>query len=1146
MKKKRNQGDFGVWADFPKIYRIMRLMCLFMIMALVQVSASTYSQNTKLSLSGQKLTIEQVLSRIEDQTDFSFFYNSKEVDLSKVVNVAVKDQSIEEVLDFLMEGTGMTYTISNKLIVIHKSKDAGFAGINSQQTKTVTGKVTDSSGSPLPGVTVLVKGTTQGIITDADGNYSLAKVSEDAVLVFSFVGMKSQEIEVSGKTTADVVMEEDAIGIEEIVAIGYGSVKKSTVTGAISSVQMETIQPLATQRVDQMLQGQAAGVMVLNTDGAPGGNTTIRIRGMNSIQGGNNALIVIDGFQGGDLNALNPNDIASVEILKDASATAIYGSQGANGVVLIETKKGKTDKPVINFSTEFGTSNLMMGGIELMNAVEYAREMNSVEMADNYDRTPIPIFTDAEIAELEKTGGTDWLDEIFNTALTQTYQLSLSGKTKNVNYFLSGSFLNQDGILKESDYKRYTLRANVSADINNWLSCGINWQGTQQDKSGVEFGSGINYSANPIAGAMLFSPAIQVYDDLGNYSEGDDRYGATVWNPVASVMEPEVENKNTQNIVNLFVEFKLLKGLTLKLSGGANINNRTYTEFYNDKTQEGEEANGGRATATNTVGRSYQNSNILTYTNDFGKHHINATAVGEIKYASKYEFSANGSAFTIQKTGINNLEGTDIQTISSLCYDRKMNSALTRINYGYDDKYLISFSYRADGSSVFGENSKWGYFPSASLGWRLSKENFMKNIEPVSNLMLRFSWGKTGNQAIDAYETLAKVSSSGTYPWDGGESSNVAFEISAASNPDLKWETTRQTNIGLDLSLLNNRLRMSAEYYDKVTEDLLMEREIPLSSGLSSIIDNVGSIGNNGWEFSINGDFQFGSLYWKMGVNYSFSETKVLDLGDDEYIAYKAGGSGHGANIPFMYLTEGESFGQIMGFGYEGTWNTGEEEEAGKYGQMVGDSKYTDVNDDGIINYDHDWKVIGNTLPDFIFGITNQFNYKKWELSFLIQGTFGNDIFNVARIKRERVGEGYSKDFLNRWTEDNQDTDIPGLIDQQTREDYKLAWNEAHPDAPFVSTVSFPADGGNVCERWVEDASYIRMKNITLSYTFPKSRYFNNLRLYVGATNLFTITKYKGFDPEVSSFTDNDAQMGTDFNNYPQSRTYTVGINVTF
>ncbi len=1057
-------------------------------------------------------------------------------------------QTARQTLGNLIEGTGIKHEVNGRQIALMKQSETfTFAPEETlAQQKSVSGTVTDGTGQPLPGVTVVIKGTTQGTVTNVDGEYTIPNIPENATLQFSFVGMRTQEVVVGSQTRINVGMVVDAIGIDEVVAIGYGTVKKSVITGAISSVQMETVQPVATQRVDQMLQGRASGVLVLNTDGSPGGNTTIRIRGMNSIQGGNNALIVVDGFQGGDLSAINPRDIASIEILKDASATAIYGAQGANGVVLIETKKGKTDKPTINYSSELGISNILMGGIELMGAAEYAREQNRYELADNFERTPIPIFTEAEIAEFEKTGGTNWIDEVYRTGTTQTHQLSLSGRTNLLNYFASGSIYDQKGIMLNSGYKRYSLRTNLIANINSWLKFNLNWDASQQDKSGPQFGGQLDWPGNPVLGALQFAPTLPVYDENGNYSSPNPKYGEPIlWNPVASAIETLNENEKTTNNVNLYMDFNLMEGLSLRVGGAARYTDYNVRRFLNKKTFAGNQDN-GQGYAYYSKSKNFQSSNVLNYDNDFGKHHINAILVGEIKYDNSFSFEANNKDFTVHETSVYNLGGANIQRTSSGFSERKINSAVTRVNYGYAEKYIFAASYRADGSSVFGTNNKWAYFPSISLGWRLSEEAFISDLGLFDNFMIRVSWGKTGNQAISTYQTLSRIGGNGVYPWDGGSSANLGFQISSASNPNLKWETTTQSNIGLDLAMFRSRLRFSAEYYDKVTDDLLMARELPRTTGLSSIIDNVGSMGNKGWEFSIDGDINIRKLKWTTGISFTASTTTVLDLGDDEFLSYAAGGSGHSTNIPFMFLTPGEPFGQIMGFGYEGTWNLGEEDEAAKFGQMPGDPKYTDVNKDGKIDYDHDFKVIGNALPDFIFGINNQFKLKNWELTFLWQGTYGNDLFNVARTRREDGRNGYSVEKLNRWTPENQNTDVPALHTSQYRHDYQETWNETHPNNPLISTITFPASGSNVHSRWIEDASYIRLKNLTLAYNVPVARVVSNLRIFASGTNLLTFTKYSGFDPEVSSFTGSDGQLGTDYNNYPPSRFFNFGVDVTF
>lgn len=1026
------------------------------------------------------------------------------------------------------------------------SYNSNVSNFSAVQEITVSGTVTDAqTGEELPGVNIMIRGTSLGTVTNVDGEYSIDVPGSQAVLVYSFIGYAQQIRSVGDLQTIDIEMEQDLTALDEVQVIGYGSVRKSVLTGAISRVEMETIQPIATQRVDQMLQGRASGVLVLNTDGSPGGNTTIRIRGMNSIQGGNSALIVVDGFQGADLQSINPQDIASIEVLKDASATAIYGAQGANGVILIETKRGRTEKPVINYSSEFGTSSILMGGIELMDAAEYARDQNRYEMADDFDRTPTPLFTDAEIAEFERTGGTDWVDEVYRNALTQNHQISVSGQADLVNYYVSGAAYNQEGIMMNSGYQRYSLRANLNADVTDWASFTLNWDGSQQDRHGPQFGAQLDWPGNPVLGALQFAPTLPVYDEDGNYTGPHLLYGEPIlWNPVASAKEPLNENERTTNNVNINMDFSLAEGLTLRLGGGARFSDYRVRRFLNNKTHAGTVYN-GQGYAYSSTGRNFQSSNILTYTRDFGVHYINAIAVGEVKYNESYNFNVNNQAFTVHETGVYNLGGADIQRTGSGYSERKINSALARFNYGYDNKYILAASYRVDGSSVFGAETKWASFPSFSAGWRLSNEAFIRDLDLFNNLMIRYSWGKTGNQAIGTYQTLARIGGGGFYPWDGGSGVNLGYQIASASNPNLKWETTTQSNIGVDLSMFRGRLRVSVEYYDKLTEDLLMAREIPRTTGLSSIIDNVGSMQNKGWEFSLDGDIHIGDFRWTTGGSLTASSTTVVDLGDDESIRYSAGGSGHQVNIPFMFLTEGEPFGQIMGYGYEGTWNTGEEAEAARYGQMPGDPRYTDVNDDGIIDYDNDFKVIGNAMPDFIFGINNQFNFRNWELTMLWQGTYGNDLFNVARTRRENSRPGYSTAKLDRWTPDNQDTDVPVLHIATERHAYREAWNEANPDNPLVNTINLEG-GSNLTSRWLEDASYIRLKNLTIGYNVPVTSYISHLRIFATATNLLTFTNYSGFDPETSSYTGSDGQLGTDFNNYPPSRFINFGINVTF
>ena len=626
-----------------------------------------------------------------------------------------------------------------------------------------------------------------------------------------------------------------------------------------------------------------------------------------------------------------------------------------------------------------------------------------------------------------------------------------------------------------------------------------------------------------------------MYDENGNYWVHTPGYGPSdTWNPLASAIEPKIDNNLIRNNLNAYLNFKILNGLSFKITGGANIENGNNEIYHNLKTYEGKQ-NTGLAVVTDNIFRRFQNSNILTYDREINKHHFTVTAVAEQQY-SKFKYnSIRASKFTVDETGASDLGGAGLSVLSSDENEKVLNSYLGRINYSYNDKYLLTASYRADGSSVFGQNNKWGYFPSASVAWRASQEEFISDLDIFSDLKLRASWGITGNQAISPYQTLARISSGANYPYNGGEGTELGFYIANAANPDLKWESTEQTDIGIDFGLFNGRLNVTADYYYKKTNDLLMPRGLPGYTGFSSVIDNVGSIENKGFEFTISGDPMVGRLRWNSSLNISTNKNKVLDLGENDRIGYRTTKGGYSVNTPFMYLVEGEPFGQIYGFKYEGVWGTDKASEAAAWGQLPGDPRFTDVNGDGEVD-NKDLTVIGNAFPDFIFGWSNRFTYGNFDLDFLIQGSKGNDLFNMGRIRLENPGEGTSSRLLDRWTPENQDTDVPGFIDEKTREDAAL---ESHVNIPDQRI-----------SRWVEDASYIRLKNIMLGYNLPQdlTRRFNikNLRVFVSATNLVTITDYTGYDPETSAYNTNDAQIGVDFSNYPQSKYYNIGLNLSF
>jgi TonB-linked SusC/RagA family outer membrane protein len=1009
------------------------------------------------------------------------------------------------------------------------------------QPVRVTGTVTDAStGEPLIGVNVIIEGTTIGVITDNDGKFSIDVPDRNAVLQISYVGFVTQGIAVDGMTVIDVALISDIRALEEVVVTGYGSVRKTDLTGSVSSIKPDQIVQMPLQRVDQAIQGRATGVYVLNTDGAPGGTTLIRIRGLNSINGGNQPLIIIDGLQGADLNQINPYDIESMEILKDASATAIYGSRGANGVILVTTKLGRPGKPVIDAGYSVSIQNLARK-LPVMNAGDFARTFNAYRMTQTQQgATPEPEFTEAEIAEFDRTGGTDWQDVVYETGIMHNTNLAISGATDRLKYMVSSSYLNHKGILINSQYDRISLRANLAADITKWVDFGLNYSYTRENYQSPPFRNEAGWLSEVVNNAPRWAPTEPVYDADGNYWRHTSGYGAyDTWNPLASAREPIIQNPTYQNNANLFLNFKIVKGLSLKIIGGAQYENGYHKDYYNLKTKNGLSAN-GLGTVNEDLFERYQNTNILTYDNTFGSHHLTFTGVVEQIYNKSTGSSMTGRNFLVDQLNIDNMAGAGTVSVSSYHSERSLLSYMGRINYVLMDRYLAAVSYRADASSVFGTDNKWGYFPSGSLAWRISEESFLRDISFINDLKIRGSWGVTGNQAISPYASLASLGSGEdwNYPWDN-QVDNIGFGISSIANPNLKWESTTQTDVGLDVSLFNGRLTSTFDVYKKVTEDLLMPRELPGYVGVSTVLDNVGSIENKGLEFMLGGDPFVGDFRWNTSFNITANRNEVLDLGGDDFIAYRPSYGGYGISSGFMYLQVGEPYGLMNGWQYLGMWRTDQEAEARSFGQLPGMPHYADISGpdgvpDGKID-NNDRTAIGYAFPKFTWGFTNRFMYKGVELSFLIIGSHGNDLFNTLRIRRESWWEGNDPKLLDPWTADNQGSDIEALYDG--------AWLE---EQALESQVTVQ---GNTT-RWVEDASFIKLKLITLAYSLDQKLLrtigFSKARVYVSATNLLTITDYTGYDPEVAQWNNRDATLGVDFSSYPQAKTYTVGIDLTF
>ena len=1028
--------------------------------------------------------------------------------------------------------------------------------------KTIGGTVRDENGNPLSGASVTVKGSTTGTATDENGRFSLVVPDDAAVLVISYTGYASTEVSIRGKTVVTVSMRIDDNTAEEVVVVGYGTQKKSDLTGAVSSVKGGDLTKLPSQRVDQALQGRASGVSVQNTDGAPGGNATIRIRGGNSITGSNNALVVVDGLQGVDINTINPNDVESLEVLKDASATAIYGARGANGVILITTKKGTAGKAVFNYNFNIGSQQLNHK-LDLLSAGDFARKANDNAATQTGTAsspiTPVIPFTDKQISDLDASGGTDWQDVIFRSAMIQNHLLSVSGGTENVRYFVSGGYLDQQGIVVNTDYKRYTLRSNLDLKLSKWLTAGFNLN-VIKDKGNIPpIGEGTRFG--DILGQVIntvdrFDPATPVFDATGAYNfkalkggPGDSKIYADpdVWNPLATARETSAETNTIKNEISTFLEFKLLEGLTFRVSGGVRLNNADGKHYYNTKTQPGRGVSGLGDLSTDQF-QYFQNSNILNYTRTFNqKHRINITGVAEQQLIQSKSTFINAQGFFSDNTGIDDLGGAaQINERYNTNAKQTLNSFLGRVNYTYNDRYMFTASYRADGSSVFGANNKWGYFPSAAVAWKASEENFIKDLQFFSTLKARASWGETGNQAIQPYQSLATLVSGYNYAYDGNTSANIGFALGIPGNPDLKWETTAQTDLGLDLGFFNDRLTATIDVYEKKTTDLLLNKQVEAYSGFSTKLANVGSVNNRGLEISLGGrPVQGADFRWTSNFNISFNRSKVVALLNDLPLAIRTNTGGgyqiYASGFSLKYLQVGQPIDQMRGYVNLGTWSEAERAEAAAFGQLPGDAKWKDVNGDGKITRDEDGnQVIGNASPNFIYGWQNVFSYKNFDLTFLIQGSQGNDIFNAVRIKTENPTNGTSANLKNRWTIDNQHTDVPAFTSTLERSQQITGPNQ---------TAGIGVDQRS--SRWVEDGSYARLKNITLSYNLPASflsrAKISRLSVYVTGANLITITKYTGYDPEVSSFNVGGAGgLGIDLSNYPSSRTYIAGINLAF
>ena len=1126
---------------FGKTLKIMKISFFLFFVGVFQVfAANNYAQSQKLTLSMENTTIANALQAIEDQSDFKFFYNNQLVDVTQLVTVNAKKDKIWDVLDQVLPEAGITYHVVGKQVALFNDTPGGNKDM--MQPITVTGTVTDENGEPLPGLSIMIKGTTDGTVTNLEGEYSIEVEGPSTVLVFSFIGYISQEVIVGEQTVINISIEQDILGLEEVVVIGYGTVKKSDLTGSVSSLNSDDFNPGANVSIDQMMLGRAAGVNISQTSSEPGGGLSIRIRGASSINAGNRPLYVIDGMpidnssslagtgdgsgntvNGGvagigsnvnprnPLNSLNASDVESIEILKDASATAIYGSRGANGVILITTKKGKKGGFNVNYDSQLGIQTVAKK-MNLLSTAEYIDGINAIS-EDGGDGI---VFSPEDINSIGK--GTDWQDNIFRQAILINQNISVSGGTDKTTYFTSFNYFNQEGVIKNSGIKKYIGRVNIQTELGEKVVLGVNvntssiWDDNNTD------GLNINESGGPIYTSLLYDPTEPILNNDGTYARSSE---LTINNPVMLVEEVSSKTRTNRTLGNIYLDYNITDELSAKLNVGTDRKNSRRDIYNSQKTLIG----GSRGGIGNIV--SIENSNILLeYTMNYNKrlnenHSFNILGGATYqKFAYRTSVSTM-SGFPSDLVETNNLALGDPITgeLSSRREENTLISYIGRANYNLFNKFLFTGSIRVDGSSRFGENNKYGLFPSFAFGWKLSEEAIFQEFFNV--LKLRASWGQIGNQEIGNYASLTTFGPGSSTVFNNQEVTSLS--PTRIANPDLKWETTEQFNVGLDVSIFKGRLSGTFDYFIKNTKDMLINIPLPVASGYSFILGNLGEMENKGIEVFVSSiNVSKRDFSWQTTLNFSSIQNEVKDLGSVGDIVTGALQAVGNTSV----IRAGEALASYFGFEVTGIFQ--EDDDIPGSAQPTarpGDPIFLDVNGDNVINA-NDKIIIGNALPDFFYGMLNSFTYKNFQLDIFIQGQQGVDLLNINMIesmypqnfRRNRIAEP----ILNRWTPQNTDTKWPSSVDPSGY------------------------GGGKVNTLVMQDASYIRLKNIKLSYNIPvsNSKFLQSLSVYVAAQNLITITDYEGFDPEANSFGQSVTRV--DYSSYPLAKSWIFGLNLVF
>ncbi len=1133
------------------------------VVTLLILFTSAYAQNQgteiKLTVTGTNITLAQAFQQIKKQTGLTVFYNNQLLNDSEKTSIDLKNTSLNVVLNTLLKGKSIVYEIRRDKVIVLNSKPVS-ASPKQDEMLLVKGKVVDAeTNQTLVGVSVMVKGDrSRSTITDKDGNFSV-RVAKSDLLSFSYIGYSPVDV-AAGNVKEAIKLSSKSGDLNEIVIIGYGAVNRKDLTGSVAQVKIEDMQKSPVASFDQALAGRIAGVQVSTSEGQPGSVANIVIRGGNSLTQSNTPLYVIDGFPMEDANtlAINPQDIKSISILKDASATAIYGSRGANGVIVIETKDGKVGKTSIAYDANVGTQTVTKK-MELMNAYEFVKYQAEF---DPIYAEPAFLNNGATVESYRNTPTIDWQDKLFRQGLTQNHNLSVNGGNNTTKFSISANVSNHQGAIINSGFNRYQGRAFLNHNVNKNLSFNIQANYAKY-KSYGDLASSNTSTSQPYASYLLYrvwgyrplnrnGSTTDLEEELIDMDGNDQRF-----NPIIdysnSLNERINENFNTSGNLS----YKLSNNFTLRVRGGLNSRRLQEVTFYNSKTSRGTSLLASNTKGVNGGMRytdyiNWVNENTLTYKPRLKNGHSFDAMVGWTIQGDKYDrFGLTGENLPNETLNIYGLEEGTPGANTATMQESMLISYLGRINYSLKDKYLFTASLRADGSSKFARNNRWSYFPSAAFAWKITNENFMKNLSFVDEAKLRTSYGLTGNNRIDPYAIFSQMTLPYSAYYSFGDKVSQGITLSTFGNKSLKWETTEQMDIGLDLSLLKQRINITADWYKKTTKDLLLRANVPYSSGYPNIYKNIGKVGNQGFEFSLSTVNVKGKAFkWESDFNISFNKNKVLALADDETRLLSTVSWGNYGSTNLYIAEIGKPVGQFYGLLFDGlyqisdfTWQNNSDPSIAhanrtyalkanvpKNGASTikpGDVKYVDVNGDGTINI-QDNVVIGRGLPIHTGGFNNNFSYKNFSLNVLFQWSYGNDIMNANRIYLEgndasRSALNQFATYANRWTYENQNSNIPRAGGQGL--------------SNFYST------------RTLENGSYIRLKTVQLSYNFPasitKKLKMENLGVYISGQNLYTWTKYSGMDPEVST-RNSTLTPGLDYSSYPQMSMFVFGLKTTF